>query len=145
MPVKIYHSTGEEMLEPDLVELARFVAERLSIPPEAIINIILADDDRMNELNDRFRGEKVTTDCLSFNLDNTKPDFGEWVFGEVYVGQEVAKRQSQEVGSSEKKELALLIVHGLLHLTGWDDDTERSRREMMTEALGLLNEYWVEQ
>lgn len=128
-----------------MAELSRCVAERLSIPPEAMVNIILADDNRMTELNNRFLGKKITTDCLSFNLDNTKPDFGEWIFGEVYVGQEEAKRQSREVGSSEKKEIALLIVHGLLHLMGWTDDTEQSQREMMTKALGLLNKYWVEQ
>jgi probable rRNA maturation factor len=145
MPIKIYHSAGEEAQEPDLERLARSAAKKLNIPSEAIVNIILADDIKMTELNAQFLGEEETTDCLSFNLDSSKPDFGQWVFGEVYVGQEVAKRQSQALGTGERKELALLIIHGLLHLVGWTDDTEQRQREMMDEALLLLNEFWADQ
>ena len=131
-------------MDPRLEGLALQVADRLSIPPDASVNIVLTDDAHMTALNLKYLGSGNSTDCMAFNIDAQKPQVGEWVFGEVYVGMEVAERQGVEASWGKEKEVAMLIIHGLLHLTGRRDDSDERREAMMSEAMGLLTEFWEE-
>jgi len=144
MAVYIHNALDMEKVDPRLEDLALRVADRLSIHPDASVNIVLTDDAHMTALNSEYLGSSNSTDCIAFNIDAQKPAVGEWVFGEVYVGMEVAERQGAEAGWGKDKELAMLIIHGLLHLTGRKDDSDECREAMMAEAMGLLAEFWEE-
>jgi probable rRNA maturation factor len=107
---------------------------------EAQISLAFVDDATIHGLNKRFLEHDEPTDVLTFPLSKPKAKVLE---GEVVIGVEVAKRQATERGHSVDEELALYVIHGLLHLCGYDDKSERGAREMRSRerhwlsALGL--------
>ena len=91
-----------------------------------ILSIVLVDDSAIQELNSRFLQKDVATDVIAFPLEDEE----EGVWGEVYISGERAKEQSSEYGVSFEEELARLIVHGVLHLVGYEDGNRSSRKRM---------------
>ena len=89
------------------------------------INIVLADDSLLRELNLRYRGIDAPTDVLSF------PYGEEDLWGEVVISLDACRRQAEERGHSFERELSILIIHGVLHLLGYEDETEGGWREML--------------
>jgi len=77
------------------------------------VNIVLADDATLADLNQRFKKRTGPTDVLSFPLG--EEDF----LGEVYVSIDRARDQAREYGESEERETKRLVLHGLLHLLGY--------------------------
>jgi probable rRNA maturation factor len=80
--------------------------------------IAFVSDKRIRELNRQFRGFDKATDVLSF------PDEDPDNLGDVAISLETAKRQAKDNGSSLDNEIAQLILHGLLHLSGYDHETD---------------------
>jgi probable rRNA maturation factor len=107
------------------------------------VTVLLTTDATIRDLNRRFRGKDEATDVLSFpatNLvQNTKP--AERVGGDVAISVETARKQAAEQGHSLGVELRVLVLHGLLHLAGYDheaDEGRMQRRERQLRAkLGL--------
>lgn len=114
------------------------------------VSLVIADDETVRLLNSEYRGIDKTTDVLSFAFDNEGEYFGEgaapsgwsadeefvlppgesaWL-GEVIVSYPQAARQAQEAGHSVERELAQLIMHGILHLLGYDHLDDDEEREM---------------
>lgn len=91
------------------------------------ISIAFIGDRVMKRLNNQYRGKDRVTDILSF------PEDGE-DFGEIIIDYAQIKRQSLKYSKSVKDELVFILVHGLLHLIGHEDKTERGRKQM--EKLG---------
>ena len=83
--------------------------------------VALVSDRRMRALNRQFRGKDYATDVLSFPSD----DRG--FLGDIVIAEGVAKRQAKEHGHSLKIELQTLALHGLLHLLGYDHETDDGR------------------
>ncbi|MBI5404636.1 MAG: rRNA maturation RNase YbeY [Candidatus Kerfeldbacteria bacterium] len=96
------------------------------------VSVAFIDDRRMRELNARYRGQRRTTDVLSFN--GTGNDLGELI---VSVPQ--ARRQSREYGTTLRDEIGLLVVHGLLHLAGFDHERPADRKRMQALEHELLS------
>lgn len=82
------------------------------------IDVILVSDRRMSQLHHRFMGIDGPTDVITFQ------------HGEIFVSAETAKRQAATYQTSLRHELRLYLVHGLLHLAGYDDRETASRRQM---------------
>jgi probable rRNA maturation factor len=103
--------------------------------PEASATIAFVSDRRIRELNKQFRGIDKTTDVLSFPSD--EPD----QLGDIAISISTATRQAQENGLTLNEEIAQLILHGLLHLDGYDhetDDGEMNRVELkLRKKLGI--------
>jgi probable rRNA maturation factor len=96
---------------------------------ESAATIAFVSDGRIRELNRQFRGVDKATDVLSFPAD--EPD--ELNLGDIAVSVETAAAQAKENGLSFDDEIAQLILHGLLHLSGYDhesDDGEMNRLEL---------------
>ena len=100
------------------------------------IQLILIDDVYMRELNSSYREKDCTTDVLSFDL--TASDAGipglDEISGEIYISLERARIQAEEQKVPLVEELARLLVHGLLHLAGYDHDTAQKLRLMEEET-----------
>ncbi len=94
-----------------------------------VVSIAIVDDARIRKLNSRFLNRKSTTDCLSFDLSDSKGPKSPKLF-ELIVNGEMAVRQANMRGHSSEAELALYITHGLLHNFGFDDSTESKARKM---------------
>lgn len=105
------------------------------------IGIALVDDHHIRQLNRRFLGRNRPTDVLAFNLEDDLPE-SEGFLGEVVVSVERAIRQAKKRTIPIIKELELYIVHGILHLAGYDDVTREQAlvmREREAEILARFN------
>ena len=112
-----------------LNELLDKTIDKLNI--DGIFSVIFIDDDRMHEMNKLYRGVDRTTDVLSFALNDVHSFKGNInVLGDIYVSIPKMKEQALEYGHSEKRELSFLIIHGLLHLLGYNH-MEKDEEEVM--------------
>ncbi|MCB9908684.1 MAG: rRNA maturation RNase YbeY [Planctomycetes bacterium] len=102
--------------------------------PEAELSVVFVDDPTLARMHAEFLGDPSPTDVISFDLG----DEGPGPVGELYVSVDCARRVAAERGVPVERELALYLVHGTLHLCGWDDHDPEDRAEMrQAEALVL--------
>ncbi|NLW16221.1 MAG: rRNA maturation RNase YbeY [Firmicutes bacterium] len=115
----------------DLLAFCRWVLTRamimLRVPLHAEVSVALVDNDAMRALNRQYRGIDKPTDVLSFSqLEGEElfdvPDV--LILGDIVISIEQALAQAESYGHSFKRELAFLLVHGLLHLVGYEHDDE---------------------
>ena len=123
------------------------------IMEQAELSITLTTDEEVKRLNEQYRGIALSTDVLSFPMESTPsgqeafvaPE-GVRMLGDVVVSYPQAVRQAAEYGHSIEREVAFLIVHGILHLLGMDHeapDEEKemfSRQEEVLQSLGLTRD-----
>ena len=103
--------------------------------PGAGVHLTFVDDARIRRLNARYLRHRRPTDVLAFPLEAPGPS-GLW--GEVVVSAETAQRQARRLGVPVSLELDLLVVHGLLHLAGYDDGDPREARLMHQREREIL-------
>lgn len=90
---------------------------------EGKINVALVDDHKIRELNKRFRRQDRATDVLSFIMNE------DGVLGDIAISTEAARRQARRYGLSYRQELKRLVVHGTLHVLGFDHGRRMSNAE----------------
>jgi probable rRNA maturation factor len=101
------------------------------------LEIIFLDDASIIELNSRYKKEDSPTDVLSFMID--RAEFGEESsLGEIFISLDAARRNSIEFGAAFEEEIVLYIIHGILHLFGYDDTTAAKKRRMSARQSGIL-------
>lgn len=97
--------------------------------------VLVASDRAVREANERFRGVKRSTDVLSF------PDGEDGRLGDVLISAKRAEEQAREAGHSNEDEVKVLVLHGVLHLLGWDHETDdgemRAEEQRLRRKLGL--------
>lgn len=108
-------------------------AEQLDVAGE--VSVLYVNDEAIHELNRTYRGVDRPTDVLSFAMlegDEAFPELEDSLdmLGDVVVSVDTAKRQAEEYDHSLERELAFLLVHGFLHLNGYDHEDEAAEREM---------------
>ena len=119
-------------------ELARFLTRaRKAVGLDGEINVLLADDARLRALNRSFRGKNKATDVLSFPAATN----GEGAAGDIAISVETAARQAAEHGHTLTEELRILLLHAVLHLAGFDHETDagemRAREQLLRVKLRL--------
>lgn len=127
-----------------LSALAEFSVIRLGIHPESELSISLVDENEMSSLNMRWLDELGPTDVLSFPMDELKPDSlsnGPGLLGDIVLCPEYAKKQAKEAGHSLQDELEILIVHGVLHLLGFDHRENEEKKTMFSRQDEILREW----
>src|SRR6266849_1073159 len=107
-------------------EVARAVLEGEGIA-DAEISLAFVDNPTIHQLNQRYLQHDEPTDVLSFPLSEAN---AKRLAGELVIGAEVAQTQAASLGHDLQAELALYVIHGLLHLCGYDDETEPGVEEM---------------
>ena len=135
--------------------LARQVLTARGVKGETEVSLLFVDEDAMAKLNEQFLGKSGPTDVLSFPMEEEpgpagrSPDFGGTgpgtsseegalrLLGDVVICPVVAARNAEEHGVPLDDEIALLVVHGLLHLLGLDhqEDAEAERMEAIERQL----------
>ena len=104
------------------------------------MTVFLTTDNALQDLNRRFRGENKSTDVLSFPAKPHLQHRGK-IAGDVAISVDAAQRQSAEQGHALAVELKVLILHGLLHLAGYDHENDagemRHRERLLLAKLGL--------
>ena len=97
--------------------------------PAMPVSLLLTDDDEMQALHARHLGQATPTDVMSFDVDGA---------AEVVVSVTTARNVAEASGHSIRAEVALYIVHGLLHLLGHDDTTSRARARMRAAERSVM-------
>ena len=109
----------------------------------AEISIVLTDDKRIQELNREYRKADRPTDVLAFSQlegEAAAIPAERVALGDVVISVDTAERQAAEQGHALENELDLLIIHGVLHLLGYDDETEADAAEMRRHESEILDE-----
>lgn len=121
--------------------IAVFVLEREEAPDAVELSIAIVDVTEMTELNGRFRGKDGPTDVLSFPCDDpcavVAPD-EPITLGDVVIAPEIAVQQADELGHTVEEELNLLLIHGVLHLLGYDHEADEDAVAMQARERALL-------
>jgi len=116
-----------------LREFAAHLHEKVDEAKDKTFTVALVPDKRMKELNSLFRGKDTTTDVLSFPHEADFFDPNPSNLGDIVISAEQAAKQADENGLTPNGELKQLILHGVLHLCGYDhetDDGEMNEREL---------------
>ena len=103
------------------------------------LSLSLVDDAEIHQLNRSWRGKDRPTDVLSFSLREGEFSGVSRVLGDVVISLETAKRQRRESGATLGEEVSRLLVHGILHLAGYDHEiSAREERRMMRKEREVL-------
>ena len=98
----------------------------------AIFSVVFVEDNEIHEMNKELRGVDKVTDVISFafedNMDIVYNDIR--MLGDIFISIPQMKRQAEEYGHSEMRELSFLVVHGILHLLGYDHMNEKDEKVM---------------
>jgi len=112
---------------------------------ETELAVILLNDRQITEINETYLRHQGPTDVISFDyiqdfqMNEFSPE-DPYTVGELYISLDTAARQGKEYGKSVNDELLLYIVHGILHLCGYDDHNEKDIKEMRKAETRVLNQ-----
>ncbi len=143
-PTITIHNEGDYPLDENRLQAAAAaVLSRQGAPDHAALSVVIADDDFVAGLNRQFRGLDSPTDVLSFPADAPPvQEEGEPPYlGDLIIAYPYAAAQAAREGHALDDSLALLVVHGTLHLLGFDHNTPENRAAMwaaQAEALRAL-------
>ena len=103
------------------------------------IIIIISDDDKLRKMKRDFFNKDLLTDVITFNLEDT----GDPIEGEIYISYKRVKENAQDFEQEINTELKRVIIHGCLHLLGYNDITAKEKNEMTTLENYYLNEFSI--
>jgi len=109
-------------------------------PPDTEVSISIVDDARIQELNRRYLGRDRPTNVLAFSMKEGELPFPHpQVLGDVIISVDTARRQSNRFGLSEMETVVLLMIHGILHLLGFEHEgTKKGARQMVLKQKEFL-------
>lgn len=135
MPVEVVDETSEagSPIGASAQAISMAVLESLG-RADAELSIALVDDERMQALNRDWRGKDATTDVLSFSqIEGESVGGDSRMLGDVVISVPVLERQAADGGWTVEEELARLLLHGVLHLLGFDHEDADDARTMRSE------------
>ena len=124
--------------------VAEICLQEEEIDPKAEIGLMFVDNEQIQEMNRTYRDKDSATDVLSFPMyeaDEAIDDEDEILLGDIVISLERAAEQAEEYGHSLEREVMYLLVHGLLHLAGYDhmeDDEKKEMRQREEELLTVI-------
>ncbi len=131
-----------------LRQTAQAVLEHQRVIGPCELALVISDDATLRDLNRRHRGVDAPTDVLAFP-DDTQGPFVEApgiprYLGDVVISFQRAETQAAEAGHDPLSEIHLLVIHGILHLLGYEDTTEQQRTRMWAVQAEILQSLGVE-
>lgn len=156
MEIEVFDETRmEEDKNIDLVyDILQFAADYIDLENNPHMTVILCDNERIKELNKEYRDKDAPTDVLSFAiLDEGNEEFPidlsafkemPLELGDIFVSRDKANEQAQEYGHTYQRELGFLVVHGFLHLNGYDHIEKDDEKEMFALQDSILEAYGLE-
>jgi probable rRNA maturation factor len=152
MTIEVSNESGIDISETELISVARFVIARMDVNPAAELSMLLLDTAAMADLHMRWMDLPGPTDVMSFPMDELEPggrpdspEPGPSMLGDIVLCPEFAAKQAESAGHSLGQELALLTVHGVLHLLGYDHAEPDEEKEMFALQRELLEEWVADQ
>jgi len=96
------------------------------------IELLIVDNKRIKEINKKFRQKDEPTDVLSFPL---QIEFSHTLLGSIIISSDFVKQEAKEYGHKENEELSLLFIHAILHLLGYNHETDNGEHRQKEEEL----------
>ena len=123
-------------------EVIRRILQYLKVDKEIEISVLFTDDKFIRTLNNKYRGIDKPTDVLSFSLQEgaiKSPEVeSDKLLGDIIISVETAQKQADNLNHSMEKELTVLLIHGLLHLTGYDHEEDKDYKIMREKESEIL-------
>lgn len=152
MSIEVSNESGVDVSEIELVSVARFVLAEMNVNPVAELSMVLLDTTAMADLHMRWMDLPGPTDVMSFPMDELEPggrpdaaEPGPAMLGDIVLCPQFAAEQATAAGHSLGHELALLTVHGVLHLLGYDHSEPDEEKEMFALQQRLLEDWVADQ
>ena len=163
MTINIEYEADEKLdldYEKIITDVVNEAVDYEKCPYEAEVNVTIVDSESIHEINKEYRNIDSPTDVLSFpmlsyetpgdfsflsdeNEDDFNPDTGELLLGDIVLCVQKIKEQADKYGHSEKRELAFLTAHSMMHLFGYDHMTPEesavmeAKQNEVLERLGI--------
>lgn len=143
--IGIFNETSKEIKELEKVnDLLEFAIKREALD-NLEFNVIIIDNDRIKELNRKYREINKETDVISFALEDVKDIKYEnyRLLGDIYISIDKVYEQAESYEHSVLRELSFLSIHGLLHLLGYNHELKEEEEVMFKKQEDILNEYGI--
>ena len=143
--IEFYNETKEKVLEEkELKKLIKYALKYMNLK-NVSFSVIFVDNNKIHKLNKDYRNIDRPTDVITFRLaDYEEVMCGKInILGDVYISLDKAKEQSIEYGHSYLRELSFLLIHGFLHLLGYDHMNEEDEKEMFSLQEEILDGYGI--
>lgn len=144
--IGIFNETQEKVENLEILEPLLTYALEVENVDNLEFNVIIINNEEIHKINKEYRGIDRPTDVISFALEDYKDikyenDYR--VLGDIYISVDKVREQAKEYGHSEKRELAFLAVHGLLHLLGYDHMEKEDEKVMFSKQELILDGYGI--
>jgi probable rRNA maturation factor len=117
-----------------LLRFYELVRRELGFAPESV-TIQLISDESMARLNETFRKKQGPTDVLSFPSNGARPPHGVKYIGDIAISPETARRNARRFSRSLPAEMRILILHGMIHLAGYNHETDHGEMDRLERRL----------
>jgi len=121
-----------------LEQVAQQVLVLAEIEAQSELSLRITDDDTLKDLNLQYMGIDAPTDVLSFPVAFQNPDTGNPYLGDILISYPTAAVQAEASGHPSTEEIKLLLVHGILHLLGYDHTTPEEKQAMWSLQDAIL-------
>lgn len=142
--IEIINETNEKIDIIDLNNVIEYALKHENVE-NAIMNVIIVDNEKIHKINKEYRGIDRPTDVISFALEDDKTfvntDFR--VLGDIYISIDKVYEQADAYGHSFRRELSFLAVHGVLHLLGYDHMEKSDEKIMFGKQEEILNDLGI--
>jgi probable rRNA maturation factor len=147
--VEVDSEVGNEPPRSWFEAVARDVLKAEAVAPPFEVSIILTDQETVHQMNRKYRNVDAPTDVISFYTEDLSPGAGQFVLpddgvrrlGDVVISFPQAVEQALEQKHSVEKELTLLIIHGVLHLLGYDHEAPEDATRMRGREAVLMEQF----
>lgn len=129
-------------------------AKELKLIENFELSITIVNNEDIKKINKKYRSIDRATDVISFAIEDNDDDFDVLLegidtsfprlLGDIFISINKVREQALEYGHSFERELSFLVVHGFLHLNGYDHQTETEKKEMFGLQEKILKEYGLE-
>ena len=144
-PIEVFVANEQNDVSVDerrLISLVRLAAVEEGVDPRAELTVLLVERSAMASLKEKWLGEPGATDVLAFPMDEQVPDDEPYVLGDIVICPDVAREQATSVGEKVTEEVDLLLIHGFLHLLGYDHVRPQDARSMRHRERKILSEFY---
>lgn len=144
MSIGIFNKTEEKIDKSFVRKVVKHTLKKMKAE-KSEVNIIFVGLEEIHEINKTYRNVDRPTDVISFALEDTEDVtvYEERVLGDIYICLDKVHEQAKEYGHTEIREMAFLIVHGLLHLLGYDHMIKEEEKIMFGLQEEILNEMGI--
>ena len=156
MNLEIFDKTKQKMDEQDLKlvkNLLDFASQKLGLTDDTEMSVTFMNNDEIQQINRQYRGLNKPTDVISFAIEED-PDEEDVInfddelmkeiprnLGDIFVSIDKVHEQALDLGHSNQRELGFLVVHGFLHLNGYDHMRSTDEDEMFSLQREILDDY----